>query len=340
MKNFLKLSVFAIYISSSAFLCAETLYYDNAKYVGEGVNGKRHGLGVTEFTNGQKYVGEFLNDKRHGRGTFTWPDGSKYVGEWLDGKRHGSGVYLSADGKEFQGGYWENDKYVGRALDDSSRRFAAPEDGGPRADDDRENLSYHGHQIAGSYPAVKDERRTASEDLNVALLLALLFALGGFAYARNFGKGKSTFSSPYKSSEDTSGTKRRAQSAPMEPIQRDLAEAVVAQHVSELRRIRDATGGFSGAKARKRIRESLEALFYDINRARALEPKAQETELLISLNYWTAKRQDALARGARGYSDADWAAAAACESWLQSIIGSDGSELAEVEDLVRQLLRR
>lgn len=58
MKNFLKLSVFTIYISSSAFLCAETLYYDNAEYVGEVVNGKRHGLGVTEFTNGQKYVGE------------------------------------------------------------------------------------------------------------------------------------------------------------------------------------------------------------------------------------------------------------------------------------------
>lgn len=32
MKNVLKFSVFAICISSSAFLSAETLYYDNAVY--------------------------------------------------------------------------------------------------------------------------------------------------------------------------------------------------------------------------------------------------------------------------------------------------------------------
>ena len=57
MKHLLKFSVFAICISSSAFLCAETLYYENAVYVGELVNGNPHGQGTIEFTVGYKYEG-------------------------------------------------------------------------------------------------------------------------------------------------------------------------------------------------------------------------------------------------------------------------------------------
>jgi len=71
MRNFLKFSVFAICISSSAFLSAETLYYDNAVYDGEVVNGKRHGQGSIEYTSGHKYKGGWFLDTQKGKGTLT-----------------------------------------------------------------------------------------------------------------------------------------------------------------------------------------------------------------------------------------------------------------------------
>jgi hypothetical protein len=75
MRTFLKFSVFAICISSSAFRIAETLYYDNAVYVGEVVNGNSHGQGTTEFTNGYKYEGGWILETRRGQGTQIFADG-------------------------------------------------------------------------------------------------------------------------------------------------------------------------------------------------------------------------------------------------------------------------
>ena len=46
-------------------------------------------------------------------------------------------------------------------------------------------------------------------------------------------------------------------------------------HAEELRKIRDATNGLFKGKARKRIKESLEELFHEMNAARALEPETQ-----------------------------------------------------------------
>jgi hypothetical protein len=79
---------------SMALLClaytpayAETLYYDEAVYSGEVVNGKPHGQGTMEYTAGHKYVGEWFLGTRKGQGTYTWPDGQKYVGEYLNDKQ-------------------------------------------------------------------------------------------------------------------------------------------------------------------------------------------------------------------------------------------------------------
>ena len=30
---------------------------------------------------GEKYVGDFLNGERHGQGSYTWPSGDRYVGD-------------------------------------------------------------------------------------------------------------------------------------------------------------------------------------------------------------------------------------------------------------------
>ena len=50
---------------------AETIKYENSKYVGDALNGVPHGQGTLTFSNGDKYVGEWKDDKAHGQGTYT-----------------------------------------------------------------------------------------------------------------------------------------------------------------------------------------------------------------------------------------------------------------------------
>ena len=44
--------------------------------------------GIT-YKNGDVYVGEMVNGQRHGQGSYTFHDGKRYVGEWQHDKRHG-----------------------------------------------------------------------------------------------------------------------------------------------------------------------------------------------------------------------------------------------------------
>ena len=77
---------------------AETIKYENSKYVGDALNGVLHGQGTLTFSNGDKYVGEWKDDKAHGQGTYTCADGRKNVGEFTDGLMHGQGTKYNKDG--------------------------------------------------------------------------------------------------------------------------------------------------------------------------------------------------------------------------------------------------
>ena len=61
-------------------------------YIGDFVNGKRHGTGSYIYLNGTGYTGEWKNSKMDGFGTETFPDGKRYVGEFKDDKQHGEGI--------------------------------------------------------------------------------------------------------------------------------------------------------------------------------------------------------------------------------------------------------
>ena len=50
------------------------------------------------YPDGKKYVGEFINGKRHGTGTFTYPDGTAFVGKFIAGKQKGLGECIGIDG--------------------------------------------------------------------------------------------------------------------------------------------------------------------------------------------------------------------------------------------------
>ena len=64
------------------------------------------------YSNGDKYVGQVVNGKRHGIGTYYFFEtGDKFWGHWANGKRNGIGKYYYADG-QIKSGVWKDDKYV------------------------------------------------------------------------------------------------------------------------------------------------------------------------------------------------------------------------------------
>ena len=53
-----------------------------------------------------KYKGDVVIGKPHGVGTVVYPDGNKYVGEWMNGLFHGQGIYtIASDGYSYVGEY-------------------------------------------------------------------------------------------------------------------------------------------------------------------------------------------------------------------------------------------
>ena len=53
-----------------------------------------------------KYKGDVVIGKPHGVGTVGYPDGNKYVGEWMNGLFHGQGIYtIASDGYSYVGEY-------------------------------------------------------------------------------------------------------------------------------------------------------------------------------------------------------------------------------------------
>ena len=53
-----------------------------------------------------KYKGDVVIGRPHGVGTLVYPDGNKYVGEWMNGLFHGQGIYtIASDGYSYVGEY-------------------------------------------------------------------------------------------------------------------------------------------------------------------------------------------------------------------------------------------
>ena len=51
-----------------------------------------------------KYKGDVVIGRPHGVGTLVYPDGNKYIGEFMNGLFHGQGIYsISSDGYSYIG---------------------------------------------------------------------------------------------------------------------------------------------------------------------------------------------------------------------------------------------
>lgn len=65
---------------------------DGSSYVGQVADGKRQGLGVLEFKDGDRQAGEWKNNVLNGLGTERLSDGPRYEGQWSTGLPAGLGV--------------------------------------------------------------------------------------------------------------------------------------------------------------------------------------------------------------------------------------------------------
>ncbi len=85
---------------------------------------------VINYPDGGRYIGDIVNGKRHGKGTMTWPEGRKYIGEWENDKVHGWGINTMPNGRKYEGEqdhdipegqgtltYPNGNKYVGEFRD-------------------------------------------------------------------------------------------------------------------------------------------------------------------------------------------------------------------------------
>ncbi len=58
------------------------------------------------YNNGDYYIGDLVNGIRHGYGTYYYQaSGSRYEGQWKDGKKHGNGIYYWKSGNHKEGQY-------------------------------------------------------------------------------------------------------------------------------------------------------------------------------------------------------------------------------------------
>ncbi|XP_045397266.1 radial spoke head 10 homolog B isoform X2 [Lemur catta] len=85
----------------------------NEEYTGQWERGVQNGFGThtwflkripnSQYPLRNEYVGEFVNGYRHGHGRFYYASGAMYEGEWVSNKKHGMGRLTFKNGRVYEG---------------------------------------------------------------------------------------------------------------------------------------------------------------------------------------------------------------------------------------------
>ena len=99
-------------------------------YVGELVDGQRHGLGTQTYPNGASYTGEWKDNHPDGWGVIRTTSGRQTIGRLEINQRHGRGVQFFANGEDDDNNriYWEHGELVSQAewfVEDNAQAFEA-----------------------------------------------------------------------------------------------------------------------------------------------------------------------------------------------------------------------
>ncbi|XP_043854404.1 LOW QUALITY PROTEIN: radial spoke head 10 homolog B2 [Dromiciops gliroides] len=85
----------------------------NEEYTGQWVKGIQNGFGThtwflkripgSQYPLRNEYVGDFVNGDRHGHGKFFYASGAMYDGQWVSNKKHGFGRLTFKNGRIYEG---------------------------------------------------------------------------------------------------------------------------------------------------------------------------------------------------------------------------------------------
>lgn len=117
MKSYTNSTVIASTSSNKANGYGIVQYPNKTIYVGQLIDGKKHGFGVRSYLgNGLAYVGEYDNDIKSGKGKLYDFQTNKYIfdGEWANDHRNGYGE-LDKEDVKYKGNYVD-DKMEGKGL--------------------------------------------------------------------------------------------------------------------------------------------------------------------------------------------------------------------------------
>jgi len=106
---------------------------------------------------------------------------------------------------------------------------------------------------------------------------------------------------------------------------------------NDLIKIRDANSGLFSSAARKTISTSLNHLKEKIDLAKNLENEQYKARLAQLAQDAKRLRNEAIQDGASDYNHPQWAAAAACETWLHALLSGDTGLIERVEKLIIEL---
>ena len=93
----------------------QELIGDNARYVGQVVNGLPEGKGIMYYNDGERYEGDWRNGLPEGKGIYYYNDGARYEGDFRNGKHEGKGIYYYNDGDRAMGDFY-NGKPIGKHV--------------------------------------------------------------------------------------------------------------------------------------------------------------------------------------------------------------------------------
>lgn len=108
-----ELAEFARYFKNDDWAEHKAVYesYSNGAYIGEMKNGKRSGIGMYVFNDGDMYIGDWNNGDCDGYGFYFYSSqGGLYWGEWKNDKREGKGHMWSRNYESE--GFYSNDKEI------------------------------------------------------------------------------------------------------------------------------------------------------------------------------------------------------------------------------------
>ncbi|XP_044160428.1 radial spoke head 10 homolog B-like [Bufo gargarizans] len=88
------------------------------EYMGQWEDGIQNGLGThtwflkrvagSQYSLRNEYIGNFVNGERHGQGQFYYANGAMYDGQWKHNKKHGMGKFIFKNGKIYIGEFVED----------------------------------------------------------------------------------------------------------------------------------------------------------------------------------------------------------------------------------------